>query len=312
MAKTTRILDSVVIGEEASPGTEAVSYNVTLLGDIVNCSLTVEEDERVLGGIQGGTTQGHLPSKIIDLKVTPAGSITFHPHTLKFFKYVISDYAEAAGEYTMNNRSTDLPTSLSIKGNYDLTDGVKHLGVYMTNVRPTLNDEDILTVSADLVSLFATTINETVSYTAPSGTPLIFAFSSFTFDSNEWDLQGLNLTYNPKFIQKWGIKSKTVNKRRFPSDILRGGKADIPFDGVANVQDISNELEAVWGGSNPQDVKDLSTMVLTFLDDDSKEHKIIISGKVGRTEVLQTDSEENSKTISFSGNGLDFQVSGDL
>ena len=312
VANTSRVLDSVVIGEETvAPGTEAGSYNVTVFGDIINCNLKTAENNKVLGGIQGGSTAGHLPSKIVNLKVTPSGSITFHPHSLEFYKYVISDYSSGGGTYTMNNNSADLPTSLSIKGNYNNTDGVKHFGCYLNNLRMSLTDDNIVTYSADIVSLYSTTFSGVVSYTAPSGSPLTYVHGVFTFGGNEWDLQTFNNTYNCRFTQKWGINTKSTNKKRYPSSIYRGGKASISFDGIANVEDISDELEAMQGGTAyVADSKSNSSVVLTFTDDSADTHVITITGQVNETEVLQTDSDENSKTISFKGDGIDFTVSG--
>lgn len=311
MVKTTRVLDSVVIGEEVTPGTEASSFDVDVFGDITNCSLSVEDEERVIGGIQGGSTAGHLPSKIVDLKATPAGSITFLPNSFRFYKYVISDFTEGGGIYTLANNSAALPKSLSFKGNYNTTDGVEHLGVYLTNVRFSIIDEDILSVTGDLISLFAQTINEVVTYTPAADNPLIFSEGVLTFDGNTWDLQSFNNVYDPKFIQKWGITTKTATKKRFPSDILRGSKAVISFDGVMNVTDITTELEAIWGGTSTQDRKVDSTLIMTFTDESTKTHVITIIGRVGKSDVLNTDSEENSKTMAFSGVARDFSITGD-
>lgn len=310
MGNQTRVLDSAVFGEEAAPGTEAASYNVNLFGDIVNCTLKTTENNKVLGGIQGGTTTGHLPSKIVNLSVTPSGSITFHPHTFQFYKYVISDYTEGTGTYTMDNRDISLPTSLSIKGNYDNTSGVRHLGCYLNNLRFSLTDDNIVTYTADIVSLYADDFTGTVSYSPPSGGPLTYADGVFTFGGNEWDLQTFNNIYNPKFKQKFGISTKATGKKRYPTSIYRGGKAGISFDGIANVDDITNELEEMWGGTSVQDKKSNSTIVLNFTDEDSETHTITITGQVNETELLQTDSEENSKTISFKGDGIDFTVNG--
>jgi hypothetical protein len=310
VGNTSRVLDSVVIGEETTAGTEASAYDVTVLGDIISCSLKTTENNTVLGGIKGVSNNGHLPSKIVNLKVTPAGSITFHPHGLQFYKYVISDYTEGTGTYTMANDTTALPDSLSIKGTYNETEGVRHLGCYLNNMRISVNDDSILTVTADIVSLFSDTFTGTVSYDAPSGSPLTYADGTFTFGGNEWDLQSLNNTYNPKFTQKWGFNTKAAGKKRFPSSIYRGGKAAIPFDGVANVENITNELEAMQGGSSAADKKTNSTMVINFVDDDAETHTITMSGQMSEYDITQTDSEENAKTIIFRGDCTDFSVAG--
>lgn len=309
---TSRVLDSQVLGEETTPGTEASSYTIDVFGDIINCTLTTAEDNRVLGGTQGGTTKGHLPSKIVNLKVTPSGTITFHPHDLKFMKYVISDYAEGGGNYTMANDTAANSKSLSIKGNFDDTDGIRHLGVYLTNVRFSLPDEDILTITADLVSLFSDTINEVVSYSAPSGDPLTYVNGVMTFDAVEWDLQSFNFTYNPKMIQKFGMKSKSTNKKRYPTSIIKGGKTDMPFDGVANSTSLTNELRAMQGGTSVADSKSNSTLILTLEDNNGDSHVITMTGQTNKSDVLQTDSEENSKTIAFGGNLIDLSIVGVL
>lgn len=310
MAKISRVLDSVVIGEETTPGTEAASFLIKTFGDIVNCTLSVDDSAKVIGGIRGGTTQGHLPTKDVDLKVTPSGSITFHPSDLQFFQYVISDYVDGGTTYTLDNRSSAAAKSLSIKGNYDNAKGVKHLGCYLTNLKMGIVDEDILTVTADLVNLFSQTFTGVVEYVAPTDKPLTFIDSVFTVNTTEWDLQNLNLTYDPKMNQIWGMNTKTAGKKRFPSEILRGGKSLINFDGVANVQDVTDELELIWGGTNPQDTKTDLALKLVFTDVTSEVHNINITGKITKSDVLETDAEENSKTISFTGFGIDFQVDG--
>ena len=95
----------------------------------------------------------------------------------------------------------------------------------------------------------------------------------------------------------------------FPSHD-QGSKADIPFDGVANIEAAADEIEAFWGGTSPQDFTSDSTIILTFTDSLSDTHTITITGQVNRPEVNQSDSEENSKTITFNGIGIDFTVSG--
>jgi hypothetical protein len=310
--KVSRVLDSIVLGEETTAGTETAAYTNTVLGDIVNCTLSMEEMTSTVNGMRGGTTQGHLPSKLVDLKVVPSGSITFHPSDLQYYKYVISDYSADATDYTLDNRSTATAVSLSIKGNYDNAKGVRHLGAYLTNVRTGLVDEDISSVTADIVSLFGDTFTGVVEYVAPTDKPLTFIDSVLTVNGNEWDIQSLNIGYDPKLIQKWGMNTKVSGKKRFPSQILRGGKSVMTFDGVANVENLTDELEVIWGGTNPQDSKDNLALLLTFTDDESKVHTITISGKITKTDVLETDSEENSKTFSFTGIGSDFQVAGKI
>ena len=49
---------------------------------------------------------------------------------------------------------------------------------------------------------------------------------------------------------------------------------------------------------------------MTFVDEASKSHVITITGQVNEQDILETDSEENSKTITFKGDGIDFTVSG--
>ena len=304
----SRVLDTVVIGEETTAGTEAGSYNIALFGDIVQCSLNVEEDKRVINGLTGS----HLPSKIVGLKVTPSGSITFHPHNFQFMKYVISDYVEGSGTYTLANDTIVLPKSLSVKGTYDGSKGIRHLGAFLTNVKFGINDEDILTVTADILSLFCDVFTGSLTYTPSSNSPLTFSSVVMTFGGNEWDLQSLNLTYDSKLIQKYGLNNKSSGKIRFPSAIIRGSKAVISFDGTVNVQDITQELQTAWGGTSPQDYGvSNSTITLVFTDEVADTHTITVSGQITRTEVLQSDSEENSKTMTFSGVGTDFSISGE-
>ena len=259
-----------------------------------------------------GLNQGHLPTKIIDLKATPTGSMTFHPSTLMFLKYVISDYTSDASSYTLANRSIDSAKSLSIKGNYDNSNGLSQFGAYMTNVRFSIADEDILSVSADLKSLYSKTNTDTVEYVAPTDEPLTYIGSTFTVSGTEWDLQSLNITFDPKMIQKFGMNTKTVGRENFPSDIIRGGKCGISFDGVANVNDITDEIEVVWGGTSPQITTSELTLILNFEDVTGNNHTITMTGKFSKLDVLESDSEENSKTFSFSGVGIDFSVAGEI
>jgi len=306
----SRVLDSIIIGEETTAGTEASSYNIDLLGDIINCSLKTTENNQVLGGIQGGSTGGHLPSKIVNLSATPVGSVTFHPHTLEFYKYVISDFTSDSSSYTMNNNSALMPKSLSIKGNYDNTKGVKYLGCYLNNVRFSLADNNIVSYTADIVALYSTNTSETVAYTAPAGSPLTYVGGVFTFDGNEWDLQSFNNSYNCKFTQKFGLNTKASGKKRYPSSIYRGGKAVISFDGVCNIEDITDELQLAQGGTDVADYKNNSSLIMTMEDNDGETHTITITGQINEPEITQTDSEETNKTMTFSGVGVDFTVAG--
>lgn len=310
MVAVSRVLDAQVFGEETTAGTEASSYNINIFGDVVNCSLKTTEDNKVINGTTGGTTTGHLPSKIVNLKATPTGTITFHPHTFEFYKYVISDFTSDASSYTLANRSTDLCDSLSIKGTYDGTKGIRHLGCYLNNIRFSVTDGNIITVTADIVSLFSDTFTGAVSYTAPSGSPLTYVDGVFTFAGNTWDLQSLNCGFNPKHTQKWGINDKTTNKKRYPTDIYRGGKVGITFDGVANIEDIDDELITMQGGSSVADTKSNSTITITCTDNDSNTHTITMSGQTTESEIIQTDSEESNKTVTFRGDATDFSVAG--
>ena len=311
VANTSRVLDAVIIGEESTPGTETSAYTLDLFGDIKSCSLKTDENRKVLNGLKGASTTGHLPTRIVALKVTPSGTMTFHPNSFRFLKYAISDFQESSGTYTLDNRSIALPKSLSFKGAYDETSGIRHLGVYMTNVRPSINDDDILTITVDLVSLFSDTFTGAVAYTPPSADPLTYVGGVFTIDGNEWDLQNITLGYDPKFIQKWGVTTKATGKKRFPTAIFRGGKGVIPFDGVCNVDDITTELEVAWGGTSPDDAPVDSALILTFTDGSAKDHILNVTGQIINTNINQDDSEENSKTMSFNGVGIDFSASGD-
>jgi len=309
VSNQSRVIDTVAFGEETTVGTEASSYDVNDFGTIVTCSLKTTEDNQVLPGMVGGTT-AHLPQKIVNLKASPVGSITFQPHGLQWTKYIISDYTEGVGTYSLPNRSADLPKGLSIKGAYNTTNGIKHLGSFLNNVRFSLTDGGIFSVTADIISMFSETFTGTVTYTEPAGTPLIFCDGVFTFGGNEWDLNQINCVYNAKFKQHFGIGSKTTNKKRFPTAIYRSGKAGISFDGIANIEDIANELEETWGGSNAQDRKSNETIVLTFTDFDSKTHTITMSGQTNESEIIQSNSDEGEKTLIFKGDCTDFSVAG--
>ena len=312
MALKSRVLDASIWGEETTAGTEAGNYNLNILGHIVTCTLSTQETKEVIGGIRGGSV-GHLPTRITPLTVRPVGQVTFHPIDFKWMKYVISDYAEAVGKYTLNNETIAMPKSLSVKGSYDGTKGVRHLGVYLNNIRFGITSEGILTISADLIGLFADTFTGAVSYTAPTTDPLTYVGSSFTVDNNEWDLQSLNLTFNPRFIQKFSISSKTATKLRFPTDIIRGGKIIVNFDGVCNVQDLDDELNIAYGGSvSPADFPTNNEIILKFVNSDDDEHTLTSSVQFLNIDVNQTDAEEDAKTISFTGVGIQLQAEGDL
>ena len=313
MVKVSRVLDSVQIGAESTVGTEASSYDQTsLFGHITNCSLKVDHDVAELKGIQGGTTTGHKVSRLVDLKATPSGTISFQPDTLKWMKYVMSDYAEGAGQYTLDDDSTALPSSLSIKGSYTSAKSVRALGSYLTNVKFSLTEGDIFTVTCDIVNLVTEDFTGTVSYTVPDVTPLIFSDGVFTFGGNEWDLKSLNISFNPKFAQRWGINTKTNNEKQFPTSILRAGKLDIKYDGVCNNDSPTNELEAAWGSTKAADQRSNSSCVLTFTDEAADTHVITLTGRTTSEEITQSGSEEDYKTMSFNATGIDMSIVGDI
>jgi len=169
-----------------------------------------------------------------------------------------------------------------------------------------------LTCTADLVSLFSDIFTGAVTYTPPTGLPLTFAGTTFSFAGNVWNLQTINMGYDPKFIQKFGMTTKTTGRIRFPTQILRGGKVGISFDGVANIESATTEIEVIQGGTNAEDYPTNVTMILTFIDSLAKTHAITVSGQVSNYEVGQSDSESNSKTLTFSGAGTDFTATGVL
>ena len=311
MVKISRVLDSTVIGEEASQGTLAASFNITSFGDISSVAFNFDDEVFQVKGITGGTTSGHKISKQVDLKHTPTGSISFLPQDLTFFKYGFGDYAEGAGDYTINNASTALPTSLSFKGNYDNTDSVYITGCYLNNWKLNLTTGSIVQLGADLIGMKPTKVAGLVSYTSASDDPLVFSSGVVTFGGTEWDLENLNITYNPKFMQKWSIKTLTAGSKRFPNEILRAGKQEISFEGVANVIDSLDELDSSWGGASPADSRTDINLVLTFTQN-SKVHTITLTGRTNKNSITNTDSEDDTKKLVFSGLGTDITIGGNL
>jgi hypothetical protein len=312
MPQTTRVLDSVVFGEEASQGTQASTFDVDVFGDINSCTLTFDDDVRVVKGVQGGTTTGHLPSKLVDLAHKVTGQLTFQPSTLKFMKYAIAGYVEGGGNYTLANTSVSLPTSLTLRGNYDTTDGVQVTGFYLNNFRLCISDEDILTITCDIIGMKPTKHTGLVSYTVPSATPLIYAQGVFVIASRTWNLSNISMNTNPKFIAKYGITSKSAGNKRFATEIVRGGKMDITFEGAANIQDFDDEVEDVWGGTTPADQRSDVSAVLTFTDINTKTHAMTITGRTNSIDFGESDSEEDSKKMNFRGVGKNVTVIGQL
>lgn len=311
MAKTSRVLDSVVFGEEASQNTVASNFNVAVFGHINSCTLTFDDEVRVIKGVTGGTSTGHLPAKLVDLKHSVSGSITFQPADLKFMKYCLTGYTEGGGSYTIANGSTALPTSLSLRGNYNSTEGVQVLGCYLNNIRLSLSDEDILTITADIIGRTPSKYAGVVSYTS-SVTPLIYSDGVFTFGGQEWDLNAVTMSANPKFIAKYGISTKSAGVKRLATEIIRGGKMDITFEGSANISDFDTEVDDAWGGTTPQDSRSDVNIVLTFTDTSSKDHSITISGRTNSLDFGESDSEEDTKKLNFRGVGKSISVTGEL
>ena len=309
--KVSRVIDAMSFAEQTDQLTAGTAFTINDFGTITSGQLTFTDDLRVINGMRGGN-QAHLSERIVGLKQTPTGTMSYLPNSLTFFKYFISDYSDDGTTYIMNNRDAGLPTALTLRGNVNETEAVQLVGSYLNNCRLTLNDEDILSVSNDIIGIKPTAVDATVSYSAPTEDPLIFCNGVFTYAGTEMDLQSINMTLDPKFIQKFGIRSTTATNKRLPSQILRGGKTVISFDGTANLTgDATNQLEQIWGGANPPDEIADVTMTLVFTQG-SKTHTITLTGKTGPTGLAYTDSEENSKTITFSGSGTDFQVTGTL
>ena len=310
MASTSRVLDSQVFGEESAQGTVASTFAINLFGDVTNCSFVFDDKVQVVKGTTGGTS-GHISSKLIDLSNKTTGSLSFMPHDLRFLKYFLTGYAEAAGEYTMTNASTALPDSLTIKGTYDSTHIVQVLGCYLNNLRLTLTTDEIVTGTADIIGLYPSSATETITYAPPSGDPLIFSGGVVTYNSKEWDIGNTTITLNPKFIQKWSCKTIVATKKRMPNEILRGGKFESSFNGKANINAIGDELTEMWGGTAPADTRSEVNLVLTFTSG-SDTHVITIPGKTNKATITESDAEETAKELSFAGVGRNATVVGDL
>jgi len=306
--KISRVLDAIITGEQIDQTTVAGNFNVDVFGVITQGQVNLLDNLRVVNGLTGD----HLPNKIVTLSHKPTGSLSFLPQGLHFFKYFGGDYSESIGTYTIDNAVPTLPTPLTLRGNINESEAIQLIGCYLNNCRLSLSDEDILNVNADIVGISPSVVSASISYTPPTDDPLIFCGGVFTIGGVEWDLQSINFVIDPRFIQKYGIRTSVSGEKRLPSQIIRGGKNVISFDGVVNItSDSTNQLEDVWGGSTPPDEPTDVTLVLEFTQG-GKSHTLTVVGKTSQNGLNYVDSEENSKTMSFNGNGKSWTVSGDL
>jgi len=307
MAKVSRNLDSQVFGEEASQGTEAVSFTTNVFGDVPRCTLTFDDD---VEAVKDADNSAEV-TKLIDKTHTATGSMSFLAPDLKHLQYYFGDYAEATGTYTGSTDSIDLPTSLTIRGNYDNSKVTQLTGCYFNNYSFTVTKGEIVTFTQDIIGIKPSTVSASVSYAPPSDEPLIFNGGVMTYDGDEWDLDSVTFSMNPKFLQIWSIKTLTTNNKRFPNEIIRSGKYDIKLNGVCNTQSAVNEIEEAWEGTSPADIRSDVNIVLSFTQD-SKTHTLTISGKTTKVEVIQDTATEGAKTMSFNATGKSVSLSGDL
>lgn len=307
MTKVSRNLDSQVFGEEASQGTQAVAFTTNVFGDVPRCTLTFDDD---VEEVKDADNSAEI-SKLVDKTHTPSGSMAFLPPDLRHLQYIFGDYAEGGGVYTGSTDSISLPKSLTTRGNYDNSKAVQLTGCYFNNYSFTVTKGEIVSFTQDIIGIKPSIVTTTVSYAPPSDDPLIFNGGVMTYDGDEWDLDSVTLSINPKFLQIWSIKTLTANNKRFPNEIIRSGKYDIKFNGVCNTQDSTKEIEEAWEGTSPADLRSDVNAVLSFTQA-SKTHTLTISGKTTKTEIIQDTATEGAKTMSFSGTGKSVSLSGDL
>ena len=307
MTKTSRTLDSQVFAIESSQGTEGGTFTENVFGDIPRLTLSfADEVEEVKD-----TDNSAEVTKLVDKTSAPSGSMSFLPPNFEHMKYIFGDYAEGGGSYTASTADKSLPSSLTIRGNYDATKCIQVTGNYFNNWSMTVAKGEIVSCSQDIIGIKPSVETASVSYAPPSDDPLIFNGGVVTYDGDEWDLDTITLSVNPKFLQMWSIKTLAADSKRFPNEILKSGKFDIKFNGVCNTQDSTKEIEEAWEGTSPADLRSDVNMVLTFTQA-SKTHTITVSGKTTSTEVMQDSGTEGAKTMPFSGTGKSVTLSGTL
>lgn len=309
--KVDRIIDCIDFAEQSDQTTVGTTFSVTDWGDNSSATISFEDTQKVVGGMSGGNTS-HLPSKIVNLKHTPKGQLSFMPQSLTFFKYFIGGYSDDGSDYTINNTTANLPTSLTLRGNLNSTEAVRLIGTYFNDLKMSFKDEEIVMGSCSFIGLFPEVITATTSYDSSSVNPMIYANAVITIGGTEFDLGEFNFTMSGNFMQKWGINTKASNKKRLPTQIVRGAKTSISFDGVANLtESATNELETIWGGSTPSDTTSEVSIVITVVHN-SKTHTITITGAFSKAELNYSDSEQGSKTLNFAGNGRNITIGGEL
>ena len=172
MARQSYSLDGAVIGEQADFDTEAVAYNITTFGWISSIEIEINREVTQFKGVKGGSS-GHLFNRNIEFLKRITGTITFSPIDLKFLKYGLGDYGEAAGDYTVASQA-DMPTFLSLKGNYDGTKAIKLIGLAFNNMNVRVSTGNVLELTATFTAKSISTITESIMYTQPSSDPLTY------------------------------------------------------------------------------------------------------------------------------------------
>jgi len=308
MVKISRTLDSQVFAKESSQGTEGSTFTVNAFGDVPRCTLSFTDE---VEEVKDADNSAEI-SKLVDKTHLPTGSMSFLPGDFTHLQYIFGDYLESGGTtYTGSTDDKSLPTSLTIRGNYDNSKVTQVTGCYFNNWSMTVAKGEIVTCSQDIVGIKPSTETATVYYSPPSADPLIFNGGVVTYDGDEWDLDTITLSINPKFSQEFSIKTISAGDKRFPNEIIRSGKYDIKLNGVCNTQLAANEIEEAWEGTSPADLRSDVNIVLTFTQA-SKTHVITVSGRTTSTEVMQDTGTEGAKTMSFNATGKSVDLTGDL
>ena len=304
MARISYALDGVVFGDESTYGTEAASYNV-VLGFTNSVDVNINDEVRQVRLIKGGS-DGILVDRNVDLLHTVNGSMTIQPDDWQGLRYFLGDYS-ATTTYTINPSNT--VDSLSIKGNYDGTDGLRLLGVVFTQATLNLRTNELVEINYDFIAKKEQQITESITGSAPTKNPMTFLGGSMTVNSKNYKVNTVSLNMNFNAEGRRNLESVSAGDERVITEVIKKN-FDLGFNINADLQDMDDEWEEYTGGTSIQEARSDFNIVLTLKDSNGDSHTCTITGARGTQfrKSFRTDGEV--KSFDFNGVAIDVQFTG--
>lgn len=305
MARTSYTLDGIVIGAEASFGTIATSFNISL-GYINSCDINITDEVRQMRHIKGGD-DGFLVDRNVDLLHTISGRIETHPIDWKPLQYFLGSYSAPSTTYTINP-SRDI-NSLSLKGNYDGSDALQVLGVVLSKATLELRENEPVIINYDYLAQIESNITESITGTAPSQDPLTFLSGSVSVDGNNYKINTMTLNMDFAVEGKRNIESVSVGKERVITEAIKKNLT-CDFSINADLQDSGDEYQVYSGGSTVQSARSDFNIIITMKDANGDTHTATLSGARGTTFNKSYRTTGDIKNFDINGVLKDVQFTG--